>query len=66
MARVVTTVDEVIDLIEHEIEKLTNKLDKHKGSEFVKCNLIARRYQMYELLCIIEGLKTTYYKEAKK
>lgn len=66
MARVVTTVDGVIGLIEHEIERLTNKLDQHKGSNLSECFLMGRIYQMRDLLCTIEGLKTTYYKEVKK
>ena len=66
MARVVTTVDGVIGLIEYEIEKLTNKLEQHKGSNVAECILLGRRLQMHELLCIIEGLKTTYYKEETK
>ncbi len=66
MARVVTTVDGVIGLIEYEIERLTNILDKHKGSHVSECILLGRRLQMHELLCIIEGLKTTYYKEETK
>ena len=66
MARVVTTVDGVIGLIEYEIERLTNRLDQHKGSNVAECILLGRRLQMHELLCIIEGLITTYYKEVKK
>ena len=63
MARVVTTVDGVIGLIEYEIERLTKKLHQHKGSDFSECFLMGRIYQMRDLLCTIEGLKTTYYKE---
>ena len=66
MARVVTTVDGVIGLIEYEIERLTKRLDNHKGSIGSECFLLGRRFQMQELLCIIEGLKTTYYKEETK
>ena len=60
MARVVTTVDGVIGLIEYEIERLTKKLEQYKGSNVAECILLGRRLQMHELLCIIEGLKTTY------
>ena len=66
MARVVTTVDGVIGLIEYEIEKLTNKLEQYKGSDVSECFLMGRIYQMRDLLCTIEGLTTTYYKEVKR
>ena len=41
MARVVTTVDGVIGLIEYEIEKLTNKLNNTKAVTFQNVSIVS-------------------------
>ncbi len=66
MARVVTTVEGVIGLIEYEIEMLTKRIHQYKGSDASESFLLGRMYQMRDLLCTIEGLRTTYYKEETK